>query len=99
MRMPRGWRHEWQESASNTAKLWVKSQNGPGLRAVVWFQGCSLQCPNCFNPGTHPFEGSHIPPSEVAEAVFQAATEAVEGITFSGGEPMQQAADLLALIE
>ena len=23
--------------------------NGPGLRAVVWFQGCALNCRNCFN--------------------------------------------------
>jgi anaerobic ribonucleoside-triphosphate reductase activating protein len=74
--------------------------NGPGLRAVVWFQGCSLNCKNCFNPDTHRFEGKDAPPSEVAEAVSQAnATEPIEGVTFSGGEPMQQAADLLELIE
>ena len=28
--------------------------NGPGKRAVVWVQGCSLGCPGCFNPQTHP---------------------------------------------
>jgi pyruvate-formate lyase-activating enzyme len=27
--------------------------NGPGLRAVVWFQGCTRACPGCFNPATH----------------------------------------------
>ncbi|RME55891.1 MAG: 4Fe-4S cluster-binding domain-containing protein, partial [Deltaproteobacteria bacterium] len=27
--------------------------NGPGRRAVVWVQGCSLGCPGCFNPHTH----------------------------------------------
>lgn len=92
----------WRNYASNLAKVWVQQQNGPGLRAVVWFQGCSLQCPNCFNPATHRFEGRHIPPppSEVAQAVFQATvSEPIEGVTFSGGEPMQQAADLLELIE
>jgi anaerobic ribonucleoside-triphosphate reductase activating protein len=74
--------------------------NGPGLRAVVWFQECSLNCKNCFNESTHRFEGHHIPPSEVAQAVFQAtAAEPIEGVTFSGGEPMQQADDLLELIE
>ncbi|NJO00209.1 MAG: 4Fe-4S cluster-binding domain-containing protein, partial [Anaerolineales bacterium] len=26
--------------------------NGPGLRAVLWVQGCSLGCPGCFNPQT-----------------------------------------------
>ena len=74
--------------------------NGPGLRAVVWFQGCSLGCENCFNVSTHRFEGQHIPPSEVAEAILQAnAPEPIDGVTFSGGEPIQQADDLLELIE
>jgi pyruvate-formate lyase-activating enzyme len=42
----------------------------------------------------------HPPPSEVTQAVFQAtATEPIEGVTFSGGEPTQQAAGLLELIE
>jgi len=27
--------------------------NGPGKRAVVWVQGCTLGCPGCFNPQTH----------------------------------------------
>ena len=33
--------------------------NGPGLRAVVWFQGCTLGCPGCFNPGTHNASGGY----------------------------------------
>jgi anaerobic ribonucleoside-triphosphate reductase activating protein len=37
--------------------------NGPGIRAVVWTQGCTLGCPGCFNPGSHPSEG---PGGEVA---------------------------------
>ncbi|MGD0006352.1 MAG: 4Fe-4S cluster-binding domain-containing protein, partial [Anaerolineaceae bacterium] len=28
--------------------------NGPGKRSVVWVQGCTLNCPGCFNPQTHP---------------------------------------------
>ena len=31
--------------------------DGPGLRAVVWAQGCSHNCPGCHNPATHDFKG------------------------------------------
>jgi anaerobic ribonucleoside-triphosphate reductase activating protein len=74
--------------------------NGPGLRSVVFFQGCTLGCPNCFNPDSHAFSGADVTIRAVAEQVLQAHKEhAVEGVTFSGGEPMQQAPALLELIE
>jgi len=73
--------------------------NGPGLRSVVFFQGCSLACPGCFNPESHPFTGADVTVPAVAERVLQARKEyGVEGVTFSGGEPMQQAPALLELI-
>ena len=31
--------------------------NGPGVRAVVFFQGCNLSCAGCWNPATHAFVG------------------------------------------
>jgi anaerobic ribonucleoside-triphosphate reductase activating protein len=37
--------------------------NGPGLRAVVFFQGCVLQCSGCWNPETHRFRGLDVPVS------------------------------------
>lgn len=74
--------------------------NGPGLRAVVYFQGCKLGCDNCWNPAAHTFTGNERSVTEVTGLVLSAHEErALEGITFSGGEPMQQADDLLALIE
>ena len=75
--------------------------NGPGERTVIWFQGCDLGCRGCWNPSSHAFDPTRDRPAfEVAQAVFHAtATEPIEGVTFSGGEPMQQAADLLELIE
>jgi anaerobic ribonucleoside-triphosphate reductase activating protein len=73
--------------------------NGPGLRAVVFFQGCTLGCKKCFNPATHVFQGVETAPEKVVEALVEAHREHIlEGITFSGGEPMQQADSLLALM-
>jgi anaerobic ribonucleoside-triphosphate reductase activating protein len=73
--------------------------NGPGLRAVVFFQGCKLGCGGCWNPPTHAFHGKEINVDTVAQEVLRACQEhALEGITFSGGEPMQQADSLLGLM-
>jgi len=74
--------------------------NGPGLRAVVFFQGCTLACPGCFNPDTHRFTGTEVSVHAVAELVIRAYEEyRIEGVTFSGGEPMQQAPALLELMQ
>jgi anaerobic ribonucleoside-triphosphate reductase activating protein len=74
--------------------------NGPGLRAVVFFQGCTLGCRDCWNPESHTFAGEERTSAEVANWVVSAHQEcALEGVTFSGGEPMQQADALLALME
>jgi anaerobic ribonucleoside-triphosphate reductase activating protein len=73
--------------------------NGPGIRAVVYFQGCNLGCAGCWNPATHAFASPSREVQEVAEQVAAAhRTRAIEGVTLSGGEPMQQALDLLHLI-
>ena len=67
--------------------------NGPGERFVIWVQGCSLRCPGCWNPQTWSREGGRrvTVASLVAEIV---ATPGIEGITFSGGEPFEQAGAL-----
>ena len=73
--------------------------NGPGMRAVVYFQGCNLGCDGCWNPATHAFTGLSHEAKDVVEQVAAAhQTQFVEGVTFSGGEPMQQALDLLEVI-
>jgi len=71
--------------------------NGPGLRAVVWFQGCTLACPGCFNPRTHdPGGGYEMDIRSLAEAL--AASRAIEGVSVSGGEPFQQPEALADLV-
>ena len=72
--------------------------NGPGPRSVVWFQGCTLGCPGCFNPGTHRREGGYSVPVEELAGQLSAGEPAITGVTVSGGEPFQQPRALLALV-
>jgi anaerobic ribonucleoside-triphosphate reductase activating protein len=74
--------------------------NGPGLRAVVYFQGCSVGCRSCWNTETHAFLGEEQSVDDVTHSVLCAHHERpLDGVTFSGGEPMQQADALLAVME
>jgi len=69
--------------------------NGPGARFVVWLQGCSLGCPGCFNPTTHDAGGGT---ERSIDELVAAIPDNVEGITLSGGEPLQQPEAALALL-
>jgi anaerobic ribonucleoside-triphosphate reductase activating protein len=72
--------------------------NGPGARFVVWLQGCTLGCPGCFNPTTHSTESGTL--VDVDDVIAQLrATRGIEGLSLSGGEPLQQAAAASALLE
>jgi anaerobic ribonucleoside-triphosphate reductase activating protein len=73
--------------------------NGPGVRFAIWVQGCSLGCPGCFNPGTHSGEGGEVWPVERLAAAIAAEGAAIEGVTISGGEPLEQPVALLGLVE
>jgi anaerobic ribonucleoside-triphosphate reductase activating protein len=71
--------------------------NGPGLRMVVFFQGCKRACPGCFNPETHPFEPRLLlTPEEVLDRYL---APGVEGLTVSGGEPFMQVEGLTGLLK
>lgn len=73
--------------------------NGPGLRAVLWMQGCTLGCAGCFNPDTHARDGGEWRDvREIVDQVLQLAPE-IEGVTLSGGEPLQQIDAVLALLQ
>lgn len=72
--------------------------NGPGCRAVLWVQGCTLSCPGCFNPDSHASDGGE---TALLEEIFRqiVALEAkIEGITISGGEPLQQLTSTTSLL-
>jgi anaerobic ribonucleoside-triphosphate reductase activating protein len=74
--------------------------NGPGARFVVWFQGCTLGCPGCFNPATHADGGPPAPLDDVIAALTRAAGDGrIEGLSLSGGEPLQQPEAARALLD
>src|SRR5437868_145303 len=72
--------------------------NGPGVRAVVWVQGCSLGCPGCFNPETHPASGGRMASVDDLLREIAGLGDAIEGVTLSGGEPLQQRGAVVALL-
>lgn len=74
--------------------------NGPGSRFVVWMQGCTLGCAGCFNPTTHDAAGGReVSIDELAAQMRVARDAGSEGLSLSGGEPLQQAAASAALLD
>jgi len=67
--------------------------DGPGVRAVIFVQGCPHHCPDCHNPQTHsPDGGRETTTAELWKAID--ANPLLNGVTFSGGEPFLWAAEL-----
>lgn len=67
--------------------------DGPGVRFVVFFQGCPLRCKCCHNPDTWDAEGgTEYTPEEIVNKVlrYKAYFGKEGGITLSGGEPLLQ---------
>lgn len=72
--------------------------NGPGVRFVVWVQGCTLRCSGCWNSGTwDPTVGIGVTADDLIQQIL--STEGTEGVTFTGGEPFQQARVLADVAE
>lgn len=70
--------------------------DGPGIRLVVFTQGCKHNCPGCHNPHTHPFEGGTL--MEVNDILMLVkGNPLLDGITLSGGDPFEQAEALSEL--
>ncbi len=76
--------------------------DGPGIRYVVFMQGCPYRCPYCHNPDTQPFSGGEEYTVEeiVKKAVrFKSYFGEKGGVTVSGGEPLLQAEFVAELFE
>lgn len=70
--------------------------DGPGLRFVLFLQGCHTHCKGCQNPQTWDFDGGTLVSAEDILSRVQ-GDPLVHGITFSGGEPFEQAKALVPL--
>lgn len=70
------------------ATLPRSAANGPGLRYVIWLQGCSLRCKGCFNPDTHAPGSEGVAVPDTVEGVL--STPGIDGVTLTGGEPLEQ---------
>ena len=72
--------------------------DGPGLRIVVWTQGCPHHCPFCHNPQTHSFtDGFEAESEEIIRFIENSNLQS--GITLSGGEPFEQAKALIPVAQ
>ena len=67
--------------------------DGPGIRFVVFMQGCNLRCKCCHNPDTWDMKGgTEYTPQQIADMVvrYREYFGSEGGITVSGGEPLLQ---------
>ncbi len=75
--------------------------DGPGVRYVVFFQGCKLRCLYCHNPDSWKIcEGEIVSDDELIADILDYKNFIKKGgVTFSGGEPLLQPKFLLSLIQ
>jgi anaerobic ribonucleoside-triphosphate reductase activating protein len=63
--------------------------NGPGCRVSLFVQGCSFNCPGCFNTVAKDFEGGKEFTEQTKEAIFSLAEpDHISGLSILGGEPL-----------
>lgn len=70
--------------------------DGPGIRFTLFVQGCPHRCKGCHNPETHDFSGGYETTTENIYNEF-IKDPILQGITLSGGEPIEQVDLLLPL--
>lgn len=73
--------------------------DGPGIRFVVFMQGCPLRCQFCHNPDTwEVHKGTEYSPEQLASEIIKYKSYmefSGGGVTFTGGEPLLQAEFIL----
>lgn len=77
------------------------TKDGPGIRLVVFMQGCPLRCLYCHNPDTWILKDAKhtVTPAELFEEYRKVKGFVKGGITLSGGEPLMQPDFLLEFLK
>ena len=75
--------------------------NGPGVRAVIWTQGCYIgrtsPCKGCFNANTWTLDGGkEVDTVDIAKELNSLD---IRGVTFSGGDPLDQVEEVIDIIK
>lgn len=70
------------------------SVDGPGLRTAIYFAGCAHKCEGCHNPQSWDFDGGR---EMSVEELMDVIIENDFDVTFTGGDPIYQAKDIIAL--
>lgn len=74
--------------------------NGPGIRTSFFVTGCSHHCKNCFNKEYQNFDfGNDRTDEETKTIINNLNSEQVSGLTILGGEPFENAFDLVEIVK
>ena len=74
------------------------SVNGPGIRYVLFMQGCPHRCKGCQNPETHSLNGGiTMDTKDIIKTILE--TKYIDGVTLSGGDPFMQPEATLEIIK
>jgi anaerobic ribonucleoside-triphosphate reductase activating protein len=72
--------------------------DGPGIRMVIFAQGCKHKCRGCHNQHTHSFDGGEL--VEIYKIIGNIKKNTLlDGVTLSGGEPFEQAENFAVLAQ
>jgi anaerobic ribonucleoside-triphosphate reductase activating protein len=72
---------------------------GPGRRSVLQLMGCTLRCPGCHTPETHPVDGGVLMSvGEIVDLLLDPEGLPRDGVTVLGGEPFLQHENLSLLL-
>ena len=82
----------------NSIKFNRSLVDGPGVRTVVFFQGCDLRCKGCQNPSTWEMKnGTKMTTDELVATLKKEVIN--KKVTFSGGEPLMQIDALIDIVK